>query len=494
MKKFKFFKITVFLIVVTCLLILVSNLFNPKSPRITAFYEEPENSLDVILLGSSYMANGINPNVLWEHNKITSYNLGAGSQPIWISYFFLKEALKYQTPKVVVLEAYYLHDLKNYKKYDNYALEATNRRSLDQLNFSLNKIQAIKASVPNEEFWDYFFTINKYHDRWKNLVKTDFQFNNELSIYKGFSKVNRTFVDTRIEKHGVKTEIKPKPLHPKSVDYLNKIQALCREHNIQLVLLKTPMSQFLYSQDHVDTMMAIKEIAKKGDIHVIDFNSFYQKIGFDFKKHMSDQGGHLNAEGTELVSKALGDRLEKQFFQEKKTKNSVVEIWNGSFQKYKKSENAKLALSKIKKSKTLPEYFSYAKALDFLVLVSVFDDGSGQYRNYHKPLTEFGLNSDLNKKFRWSYLGVKNNKSGYVKEVVDSVAIDTTFRIGKLDISMLSVGGNKAGSRSSIKINGKEYSKNKRGHNFVIVDIKDETVFDTFNVDTHGDNKLTIKR
>lgn len=34
----------------------------------------------------------------------------------------------------------------------------------------------------------------------------------------------------------------------------------------------------------------------------------------------------------------------------------------------------------------------------------------------------------------------------------------------------------------------------KAEHNFVIIDLKDETVFDAFNVDTHGDNTLTIRK
>ena len=54
--------------------------------------------------------------------------------------------------------------------------------------------------------------------------------------------------------------------------------------------------------------------------------------------------------------------------------------------------------------------------------------------------------------------------------------------------------GYKTGNIASIKINNKEYSKNRRGLNIVIYDAKLKEVVDSFYVDSCIDDKLKIMR
>ncbi len=71
-----------------------------------AFRNLEEDSLDILVLGSSHAYVDINPAVLWSEYGIAAYDLCGSNQPMWNTYYYLKEALKTQTPKVVVLEAY----------------------------------------------------------------------------------------------------------------------------------------------------------------------------------------------------------------------------------------------------------------------------------------------------------------------------------------------------------------------------------------------------
>lgn len=48
-------------------------------------------------------------------------------------------------------------------------------------------------------------------------------------------------------------------------------------------------------------------------------------------------------------------------------------------------------------------------------------------------------------------------------------------------------------SKDSIVINGIEYSKNRRGLNFVIIDLKQQKVVKSFNVDTYDDAFLLLR-
>lgn len=491
-----------FLIITICGFFIVSSILTPKRTafpfdtdlKVQGFYDEPKNSLDVIFLGSSHLYFGIDPNVIWKNNKLKTYNLGLNEQPMWLSYFYFKEALKYQTPKVVVLEVFYLENTRKFKDYDDFATENVNRINLDPMKFSLNKINAIKESVPENEFLDYLFNINKYHDRWKNLHKNDFIGYDKPYIYKGFTSSLKTYKETRVRDYEVKEGKEGKVLHDKSVKYLGKIIQLAKENNIEIVFVKTPIAQAIFRQEFADALATIKNYGDKEKIDFINYNELYNDIGFDFLKHMSDKSGHLNKYGAEIISKHIGDYLESKYFKEKSLDHIINKAWDNNLKLYKQLELTRIAKANIKKSKTLPQYLNYAKSLDLLILTSVRDDGSGQFRNYNKSFKSIGLSSNFNKKFRWSYIGVRNLKTGFTKEIIDSTNVSFSFESDKLDLKITSVGGNKYGNRSSIKVNSKEYSKNLRGHNFVIIDLNTQKVFDTFNVDTHGDNNLILKR
>ena len=61
------------------------------------FYEEPENTIETVFLGSSVMINGISPMVLYEDYGMCSYNLRTEQQPMLISYYWLEEAYKHHS-------------------------------------------------------------------------------------------------------------------------------------------------------------------------------------------------------------------------------------------------------------------------------------------------------------------------------------------------------------------------------------------------------------
>ena len=56
------------------------------------FYELEDDSVDVLFLGSSHVFETYNTSVLWDEYGIASYVLGGSVQPMWNTYFYMKEA------------------------------------------------------------------------------------------------------------------------------------------------------------------------------------------------------------------------------------------------------------------------------------------------------------------------------------------------------------------------------------------------------------------
>lgn len=58
--------------------------------------------------GSSHMACAISPMDLWNNYGITPFNAGVPTQTMPATYFELRELLKVQKPKVIVIEMLYI--------------------------------------------------------------------------------------------------------------------------------------------------------------------------------------------------------------------------------------------------------------------------------------------------------------------------------------------------------------------------------------------------
>ena len=88
------------------LLLCAQEVLAPKGGCIDGFYAEPEDTIDVIFLGSSHANAAFAPAQMWREQGFTGYVLYSWSQPMWVSYHYAVEAFKRQTPRVVVLEGF----------------------------------------------------------------------------------------------------------------------------------------------------------------------------------------------------------------------------------------------------------------------------------------------------------------------------------------------------------------------------------------------------
>ena len=166
MKKWKTaIKIIAFICIFAVLFLYVQEMLRDKwaegeynvTAKVKGFYAEEENTLDVIFIGSSQMYADMAPGVLFHEYGITSYDFCANEQPLWISYYYIKEALKRQDPKVIVLDVFTVYG-------DDYEEEGVTHINLDDLPMSVNKIMAIKDSVPAGMRYAYYFPLAKYHN------------------------------------------------------------------------------------------------------------------------------------------------------------------------------------------------------------------------------------------------------------------------------------------------------------------------------------------
>ena len=104
-----YFKSIVFLIILFFFIYKLDKYFVEDDPiyyRYNTFYEIENYTLDVLFIGDSHTANGINTSIISSKCKLDSYGIGVRGTNLFHAYFRLKEALQYQKPKLVVIENY----------------------------------------------------------------------------------------------------------------------------------------------------------------------------------------------------------------------------------------------------------------------------------------------------------------------------------------------------------------------------------------------------
>ncbi len=280
-----------------------SRLLTPKG-ELEKFYDEPRNTIDLLIVGSSHSMAGISPLQLYEETGLTAYNLSTWSQPIWVSYHYILEALKYQQPKVVVLDVFgafydrsYLTGVDIDLVSDDYA--SLMRPSLNLLRLNL----ARRQSQLTAKTWDEYLNITKYHSRLNRLEWEDLavMFRNDRSVGKGYGPMYTTesfsgFVSASTDRR--------EPLYGPAAEYLERIIALSEEKGFHLILTKVP---YITTETDIALLNEIQALSDAKGIPFVDLCR--QNIAaLDYACDLADHG-HLNYRGAEKATAVLSEHI-----------------------------------------------------------------------------------------------------------------------------------------------------------------------------------------
>lgn len=296
------------MIVILLVLGLIQRLVMPKymgdvkeGALISEYYDE-EKDFDVVFIGDCEVYENFVPVTLWENYGINSYIRGSAQQLIWQSYYLMEETFQYEKPDVVVFNVLSL-------QYNEPQKEAYNRMTLDGMRWSSSKVESISASMMEDEnYIEYVFPILRYHDRWSELEKEDFQY---------------LFATETVGHNGYYMQVGVQPVEyipegkilgdysfgDNAWMYLDKMVTLCEENDVELVLIKAPS---LYPEWYEEWDVQVEEYARTHDLKYINFLEHVDEIGLDFSTDTYDAGLHLNLYGAVKLTDYFGAWLAKE--------------------------------------------------------------------------------------------------------------------------------------------------------------------------------------
>ena len=309
MKNFfgKFFKTVAFLACLVVLLYLVSCIFGFKYEDgitpIDHFYDLPKDTVDVLLLGSSHMGMNVDPSLLWDLRGIAAYNCWGSMQQPWNTYYYLKECLKYQTPKLVVMDVYGVTFSGDFPGYDNLV------KATQGLRLSGDKIENILVSAPEEYRSALLLGLPSYHYRYSEITGEDFHnfFWDKDTKIQSIDVSGAPVQSFDIpDVSGIKCS---EPLAEKCETYFRKTLELCEEAEIPILLVASPY--YIHEQEQ-RRFNRVGEIAEEYGVPFLNFNLNYRELGIDPNVDYCDLA-HMTQGGIEKYTAYLADYMSSHY-------------------------------------------------------------------------------------------------------------------------------------------------------------------------------------
>ena len=281
--------------------------------RFGEFYELPENTLDLVFIGSSHSYCTFDPEQIDALLGVRSYQLGMPLQQADSSYYTLLEILKTQRPSVVVMELYW-----------EIAGAPFNLKQASTL-FEVLRDEAtvedfLKNALPLSEKVKYHFLPVRYQPdffayRSKLLLdclEERFGYKKEVEVvpgeeyYKvgGFMYCDYVITDAKIEQAIANAAASGKDwsFDARQKKYLAMIADTCAENDIELVFVTAPVvSAAMGHIRHYGAIHAsVAEFARALGVRYVDYNMVNMEEKMLVYENFRD-GAHLNYSGAMIV-------------------------------------------------------------------------------------------------------------------------------------------------------------------------------------------------
>lgn len=280
------------------------------------FYTLEKGEVDMLVVGSSHAYATFNPAVISRVTGMDSYILASNSQNTVQTYYNVKEALHYQHPKAIILEAFSLDGNNNWRNGETPDRNWKKEANIDGMRFGMTKLEAVMEQYEREN-WSYaLLPIARCHGNWTDVVTIG----SNLAFYTGGIREYSSFHPSETSMSAENMEQYAQAdydsaewlIAETNVLHFRKLAQLCREEGISLYVVMAPMYDvFIRSINYDSCTSQIAALAESEGVFYLDCNRYYSEIGLtaqDFEDVFNSYH-HLNSEGAEKVTQFVMETL-----------------------------------------------------------------------------------------------------------------------------------------------------------------------------------------
>ncbi len=284
-------------------------------------YNSKENSIDIMFVGSSHARFAFNTSLFDTKLEKNTFNLSTPDQTPLGGYYALKQALKFQKPKMIIYEAYW-----------NKMCTADNTTAAnfiyDYMKDEFLKLQLMFSLKDDNKFKDFF--LNSYVKSYKHRQNLHNFLNRAINgdilscsssvtdindfgkikyAGKGYLETDVVVAQNQLNNSSFK-HTKNYNFNNKQLEYFQKTIDLCKENNIKMLIVTAPMplKTLSFVKDYSTYSSKINNIAIKNNVKYIDYNIINMKQNL-FDNSCFMDSNHLNSKGAQKLDLLLLDLM-----------------------------------------------------------------------------------------------------------------------------------------------------------------------------------------
>lgn len=259
-----------------------------------AYRKEERNSIDVLFFGSSMVYCDIVPSCIWEESGLRCYDVTGPEQTMPITYCYVREALRTQSPKLVMLDVSEMF----FRKYEHYT-----KANIGYMPLGMNRLRATVTAAEKQELGGLLFPLYNYHTRWESveLDEIRMRLNPEPDLFAGYTFLSdaAAYAEEYDRTSSAETET-----YQDNLKWLAKIQNYCEKKGVELKLFLAPA----IGKIPAAALNTLRADASAMGLTLIDFNDNLSELEIDNYNDWFDTL-HFNYRGAEKFSHWLGTYL-----------------------------------------------------------------------------------------------------------------------------------------------------------------------------------------
>lgn len=288
------------------------------------FYRLDDEELDIVFLGSSHCYCTFSPQIIDDIIGKKSVQLGSGAMDMVGIYYYIQEIFRFQSPEVVVIEAYSFIDRDIW--WDEETILISRKDAIEALNLGAIRIKANKEILGNIGVVKSLIPFLDYHANWENPQYVEERLKYFLrpqlidekdSYYTNDSKMTEDVANKYKNMENIETKWE---MDLDQRDAFLKIVEICEEKNAKIIVVMAPI--YKEWRNHVDyegRHNQIEALTKSHGIFFLDYNNsdLYNQLSIDESCFLNDDSldvgnTHLNKKGSELVSRHFAEWIKPQ--------------------------------------------------------------------------------------------------------------------------------------------------------------------------------------
>ena len=283
--------------------------------RIKGFYLEKKDTVDVVFIGASEVYCDFAPTYAYGKYGFTSYPFVTQGSTIRNYLTAVKEAVRTQHPKLLVIEI-------NGALYDEPHLnkEAYARYFIDNMPMNKNKVEFIENRVTENKL-EYYLPFIKYHGNWSELphdllyaVSVPADSLRGYTMLKGAKTKTMVHAFSREELYNLRpgVENERSDLLEDCRTELIALLEYCREQDLQVLFVRFPHAVLEKEAVRFGRACTAGDIIREYGYPFVNFDLMLDELGIDAETDFYN-AEHLNIYGQKKFTEYLSEYMMEHF-------------------------------------------------------------------------------------------------------------------------------------------------------------------------------------